>query len=97
MESKESFKTFAIHMVVCAAFFTGGLGISHLHRPTKNTGQVQIQMNDSHRVWFVRPDHEVFSTYFDNEFPFNPGVTLKNIVYTDAPNEHARFVKAQLP
>lgn len=97
MEPKEIFKTLATNVVIWAVCFVGGFGTARLHRPHKTTGPVQIQISDGHRVWFVRPNHEVFSTYFDNEFPFAIGISLKDITYTDARYEHAKFVKAQLP
>jgi hypothetical protein len=86
----------AIKFAILLAFFMGGFGAAHLHKPIKHTGPCTLVFKVDRRYWFKRPNNEVFEMSFDNTVDINAGVTFSDIAYQDDGREYRYFVAGKL-
>jgi hypothetical protein len=89
------------HIVASLIAFSLG-GVSHklyatYHHPLKHTWDCQVIARPSeHIYWFMRPNREIFEAYFDNPPILAPGMTLKDVAYTDDNADLRHFVRATM-
>lgn len=81
---------------VLAAALAVGVG-HHVARGTvKHQGPCTVMVNNDGRLWFQRPNGELYSMYFDNPPAFSVGVKFSDLAYTDDSADMKHFVSATL-
>jgi hypothetical protein len=86
-------------VLAAVLLFACGMGSDRLviryRHPLKHTWDCQLVARPTeHSFWFMRPNRELFETYFDNPPIFQPGTQFKDITYTDDNADLRHFVKA---
>lgn len=90
-------KRIIVILILVAGNVAMGSFIGHRRWQQKSTGPAVLQLKMGSSFWFARPNGEVFEMFFDNPPPFQPGMRMDDITYTDDNESMRHFLKATFP
>lgn len=90
-------KPILTHALVAVLSVILFVSLMHYRHAEKHTGPVQVALIDGQKIYFMRPNREIFIMEFDGSRPkFAEKATFRDITYWDWNRDIRHFVKATL-